>query len=136
MCSEPDGHPPLERAAGASADGHEIVLITGEGDRFTAYQADAHAPTGAGIIVLPDYHGLTGFYRELALRFAETGVDAIAIDYYGRTAPPPPRDPSFEHERQARLHRTRQALRDHGSATYHRDEGAGDQSVSALWRIP
>ena len=42
--------------------------------------------TGAGIVILPDVRGLHPFYEELALRFAENGVDAIAIDYFGRTA--------------------------------------------------
>lgn len=38
------------------------------------------------MIVLPDVRGLAPFYEELALRFAEAGIDSIAIDYYGRTA--------------------------------------------------
>jgi len=38
------------------------------------------------MIVLPDVRGLHQYYRELALRFAEAGVDAIAIDFFGRTA--------------------------------------------------
>ena len=101
MCSDPGSHPPIEPASHTSASGHDIGLVTGDGSRCTAYQADAALPRGAGIIVLPDYHGLTGFYRELALRFAEDGIDAVAVDYYGRTAEPPPRDPSFEPERQA-----------------------------------
>jgi carboxymethylenebutenolidase len=39
-----------------------------------------------GIVVLPDVRGLFRFYEELALRFAEHGHDAVAIDYFGRTA--------------------------------------------------
>jgi carboxymethylenebutenolidase len=35
---------------------------------------------------LPDVRGLYRFYEELALRFAERGYPAIAIDYFGRTA--------------------------------------------------
>ena len=38
------------------------------------------------MIILPDVRGLHQFYEELALRFAEAGVDALAIDYFGRTA--------------------------------------------------
>ena len=30
--------------------------------------------------------GLYRFYEELALRFAERGYPAVAIDYFGRTA--------------------------------------------------
>ncbi len=101
MCSDPDSHPPIDPAAHSSASGHEIGLIVEDGSRCTAYQADAARPTGIGIIVLPDYNGLTGFYRELALRFAEDGIDAVAIDYYDRIAGPPPRDASFEPQRLA-----------------------------------
>lgn len=102
MCSDPDSHPPIDPASHSSASGHEIGLIVGDGSRCTAYQADAARPTGVGMIVLPDYNGLTGFYRELALRFAEDGIDAVAIDYYDRVAGPPPRDDSFEPQRLAR----------------------------------
>ena len=35
---------------------------------------------------MPDVRGLHAFYRDLAVRFAEIGVDAVAIDYFGRTA--------------------------------------------------
>ncbi len=102
MCSDPDSHPPIEPAGHSSASGREIGLIVGDGSRCTAYQADASRPTGVGMIVLPDYNGLTGFYRELALRFAEDGVDAVAIDYYDRSAGPHPRDASFDPRQHAR----------------------------------
>src|SRR5206468_6437788 len=51
-----------------------------------AHAARAAKPTGAGIVVMPDVRGLHPFYKELARRFAEAGVDAVAIDYFGRTA--------------------------------------------------
>lgn len=102
MCSDPDSHPPIDPAGHGSASGREIGLIVGDGSRCTAYQADASRPTGVGMIVLPDYNGLTGFYRELALRFAEDGIDAVAIDYYDRTVGLPPRDASFEPREAAR----------------------------------
>jgi carboxymethylenebutenolidase len=38
------------------------------------------------MVILPDVRGLHLFFEELALRFAEAGVDAIAIDYFSRTA--------------------------------------------------
>jgi carboxymethylenebutenolidase len=37
------------------------------------------------------------FYEELALRFAEAGVAALAIDYFGRTAGTAPRPAGFDH---------------------------------------
>lgn len=119
MCSDPDSHPPIDAAGHGSASGHEIGLIVGDGSRCTAYQADAARPTGTGIIVLPDYHGLTGFYRELALRFAEEGIDAVAIDYYDRTAGPPPRDASFDPRQQARHTRWADLQADVAAAAAH-----------------
>lgn len=48
-----------------------------------------------GIVVLPDVRGLYRFYEELALRFAERGHAAVAIDYFGRTADVGKRDDDF-----------------------------------------
>lgn len=119
MCSDPDSHPPIDPASHGTAGGHEIGLIVGDGNRCTAYQADATRPTGVGMIVLPDYNGLTGFYRELALRFAEHGIDAVAIDYYDRTAGSPPRDASFEPQRYARQTRWADLQADVAAAAAH-----------------
>jgi len=47
-------------------------------------------------VILPDVRGLHPFYEELALRFAENGVDALAIDYFGRTAGDVERGDGFE----------------------------------------
>ena len=50
------------------------------------------------IVILPDVRGLHPYYEELALRFAEAGIDALAIDYFGRTAGiDTPRDDTFEY---------------------------------------
>ena len=57
-------------------------------------------------MILPDVRGLYSFYEELALRFAEAGIDALAIDYFGRTAGVAKRDAEFsymEHVQQTRL---------------------------------
>jgi carboxymethylenebutenolidase len=45
---------------------------------------------------MPDVRGLYRFYKELALRFAEVGIEAVAIDYFGRTAGLTARDEQFE----------------------------------------
>jgi carboxymethylenebutenolidase len=49
------------------------------------------------MLILPDVRGLHPFYEELALRFAERGLDALAIDWFGRTARSEPRGEGFEH---------------------------------------
>ena len=47
------------------------------------------------VVVLPDVRGLYRFYEELALRFAERGIAAVAFDYFGRTAGVSKRDDEF-----------------------------------------
>jgi carboxymethylenebutenolidase len=49
------------------------------------------------VVILPDVRGLYPFYSELAERFAEAGYDAIALDYFGRTAGLGLRDEDFEY---------------------------------------
>jgi carboxymethylenebutenolidase len=47
------------------------------------------------IVVLPDVRGLHPFYIGLTQRLAEAGYEAVAIDYFGRTAGVSQRDESF-----------------------------------------
>jgi carboxymethylenebutenolidase len=86
MCCDVDARPPLPPIRGAALDSGEVTLRSADGTRVAAYAARAAAPSGAGIVILPDVRGLHPFFEELALRFAEAGVDAIAIDYFSRTA--------------------------------------------------
>jgi carboxymethylenebutenolidase len=95
MCFDTDSRPPIPAIAGGSLDARDIELEAADGNRFGAYLARAAEPTGAGIVILPDVRGLHSYFRELALRFAEHGVDAIAIDYFGRTAGIGDRDHDF-----------------------------------------
>jgi carboxymethylenebutenolidase len=48
-------------------------------------------------VILPDVRGLYRFYEELALRLAENGHMALALDYFGRTAGTGTRDDEFEY---------------------------------------
>ena len=97
MCYGDDARPPLPPIGGAAADQGELVLESSDGTKFDAYFARASAPTGAGMVVLPDVRGLHRFYKELAQRFAEAGIDSVAIDYFARTAGRGERDDSFEY---------------------------------------
>jgi carboxymethylenebutenolidase len=97
MCFDLEARPPIVPIEGGALDGRLETLTAADGDRFGAYRARATEPTGAGIIVLPDVRGLFPYYEELALRFAEHGVDAIAIDYFGRTAGLGERDAGFDY---------------------------------------
>jgi carboxymethylenebutenolidase len=96
MCYSDEARPPLPPIGGAAADQGEITLEAADGNRFMAYFARAAKPTGAGMVVMPDVRGLHQFYKELAQRFAEAGIDAVAIDYFGRTAGIGSRDDGFE----------------------------------------
>jgi carboxymethylenebutenolidase len=97
MCYDDNARPPVPPGAGGTAYGEEIVLTAADGNRFAAYAARSGNPTRAQIIVYPDVRGLHQFYKELALRFAEVGIDAVAIDYFGRTAGISSRDDSFDY---------------------------------------
>src|SRR5438132_9107333 len=86
MCFELDSEPPIPAISGAAVSHDDLVLEAADGNRFAAFAAAPDEPTGAGVLVLPDVRGLYRFYEELALRFAERGIVAVAIDYFGRTA--------------------------------------------------
>src|SRR2546430_16067840 len=97
MCHSDSSRPPLPPISGAAADQGDFVLTSADGTEFAAYFARASKPTGAGMVVMPDVRGLHTFYKELAVRFAETGIDAVAIDYFGRTAGMGDRSEAFEY---------------------------------------
>jgi carboxymethylenebutenolidase len=97
MCFDLDSRPPIPEIAGGALDSTDLTLEAADGNRFRAFRARATTAIGAGIVILPDVRGLHPFYEELALRFAENGVDAVAIDYFGRTAGVGERGDGFEH---------------------------------------
>ena len=97
MCHEPDSSPPIPAISGAAVTHRDLVLEASDGNRLAAFTASPDAPASVGIVVLPDVRGLYCFYEELALRFAEQGHAAVAIDYFGRSAGPDKRDDDFEY---------------------------------------
>jgi carboxymethylenebutenolidase len=98
MCYSDDARPPLPPIGGAAADHGDLTLTSADGTKFMAYFARASEPTGAGMVVMPDVRGLHHFYKELAQRFAEAGIDAVAIDYFGRTAGIGDRSEAFDYK--------------------------------------
>ncbi len=103
MCFPPDSVPPIRPITGGAVGHDHLTLTAADGNQFAAFEAVATEPMGAGVVILPDVRGLYRFYEELALRFAEQGYDAVAIDYFGRTAGVGTRDDDFdymEHVRQ------------------------------------
>jgi carboxymethylenebutenolidase len=97
MCFDHDSRPPITPIAGGATDARDLHLTSADGTRFGAYAARATRPTGAGMVVIPDVRGLHSYYKELALRFAENGVDAVAIDFFGRTEKTGDRSDAFEY---------------------------------------
>jgi carboxymethylenebutenolidase len=100
VCFELDSLPPIPVVSGASVSHDDLVLESADGTRFAAFAALPDAPRGSGVVVLPDVRGLYRFYEELALRLAERGHAAVAIDYFGRSAGVAKRDddwPYMEH---------------------------------------
>jgi len=96
MCYDDNARPPLPPGADGQAHGEDLVLAAADGNRFAAYLARPSQPNGAQIVIYPDVRGLHQFYKELALRFAEVGVTALAIDYFGRTAGLTARNDEFD----------------------------------------
>jgi carboxymethylenebutenolidase len=101
MCGGSEARPPLPPITGGSKVGREreLVLTAADGNRLGAHHASSNHEGGPGIVILPDVRGLHPFYRELAVRFAQAGVHACAIDYFGRTAGVGSRGPEFDFRR-------------------------------------
>src|SRR5438105_15265765 len=95
MCFDSDSEPPIPRIAGAAVSHDDLTLTSADGTHLAAFLAAPDEEARAGVVVLPDVRGLYHFYEELALRFAERGIAAVAIDYFGRTAGVGKRDDDF-----------------------------------------
>jgi len=95
MCFELDSEPPIPVISGAAVSHDDLTLESADGTQFAAFAAHPDKPSDVGIVILPDVRGLYRFYEELALRFAERGYGAVAIDYFARTAGVAKRDEDF-----------------------------------------
>ena len=97
MCFDTDSEPPVPRIVGAAVSHDDLTLTSADGTELAAFLATPDEQATAGVVILPDVRGLYHFYEELALRFAERGYSAIAIDYFGRTAGAAKRGEEFEY---------------------------------------
>jgi carboxymethylenebutenolidase len=97
VCFEPDALPPIPAISGAAVSHEDLVLEARDGNRFAAFLATPEEASETAVVILPDVRGLYRFYEELALRFAERGHAAVAIDYFGRTAGVAKRDADFSY---------------------------------------
>ena len=134
MCVDNDSRPPIAPIAGGSAGGQDLRLTSADGTRFMAYAARAAHPTGAGMVVIPDVRGLHVYYKELADRFAEVGVDAVAIDFFARTAGTDDRSDSFDFMSQIGLTKPETLQADIAAAAAHLRGKDGGQ-VRSLFSV-
>ena len=125
MCFELDSSPPIPAIRGAAVSHEDLVLEARDGNQLAAFVATPDDPSEVGVVILPDVRGLYRFYEELALRFAERGFTAIAIDYFGRTAGIGKRGDDFEYMPHAQQ-TTAEGVREDVAAAvdYMRSQGA------------
>ena len=97
MCFDLDSSPPVPVIRGAAVSHEDLTLRAADGNTFAAFFAAPDEQAEVGVVILPDVRGLYRFYEELALRFAERGYAALALDYFGRTAGMARRDDHFEY---------------------------------------
>ncbi|MCC6173807.1 MAG: dienelactone hydrolase family protein [Chloroflexi bacterium] len=120
--------------AGGATPARDLTLTASDGAQVMAYAARAAQPTGAGTIVLPDVRGLHPYYKDLARRFAEHGIDSIAIDYFARTAPNAARGGRFAYMPHVE-HTTAEGLRADIAAAVAYLRSLGGGGVRALFSV-
>jgi carboxymethylenebutenolidase len=96
MCFTSDRRPP-DPPRSSEVGGHgRLDLTATDGNCFSAFEAVPVTRRGASLVLLPDIRGLHAFYTDLALSFAQTGVDTVALDPYARSAGSSARGDDFE----------------------------------------
>jgi carboxymethylenebutenolidase len=98
MCFDTDSTPPVPAISGAAVSHDRLTLAAADGNELAAFVAMPEGPATTGVVILPDVRGLYRFYEELALRFAERGHVALAMDYFGRTAGVSERGDDFDYQ--------------------------------------
>jgi carboxymethylenebutenolidase len=96
MCFADGSLAPAAPGAGQAGAQRPLTLTASDGNLLLAHECRAASPSPVGIVVLPDVRGLHAYYRDLTVRLAELGWEAVAIDYFGRTAPSEDRSDAFE----------------------------------------
>lgn len=125
MCYEDKDRAPLPPGTLGEATGEDIVLTAEDGAQFLAYAARPASGAGAQVLIYPDIRGLHGFYKDLALRFAQLGTAALAIDYFGRTAGLTARGEGFDHAPHVAAMTVPHVHADTRAALAHLRQGAG-----------
>lgn len=96
MCFADGSLAPQAPDAGTAGANRALTLTSADGTQLMAHECRAAEPGSVGVVVLPDVRGLHAYYRDLTVRLAELGWEAVAIDYFARTAPDEDRSDAFE----------------------------------------
>jgi len=84
------------------------------------------------MVVIPDVRGLHQYYKDLADRFSEVGVDSVAIDFFARTAPSDDRGDKFDFMAQVPQTKPDQLQADIAAAVAHLRGADGGQVRSVF----
>ena len=126
MCFSSDQHPPAPPRFSQVGDHGPLQLTAGDGNRFSAFEAVPVTPRRASLVLLPDIRGMHDFYTDLALCFAQAGIDTVALDPYGRSAGLGARDDSFDFKPHAAALTPQHVLADAHAAAAHLHERSSD----------
>ncbi len=96
MCFADGSLAPAAPGAGTSGEQRALTLTAADGNVLLAHACRAAAPSKVGVVVLPDVRGLHAYYRDLTVRLAELGWEAVAVDYFGRTVEGEDRSDGFD----------------------------------------
>jgi carboxymethylenebutenolidase len=139
MCFDPHDRPPIPPMAGGATDHRTFELPSRDATPVRAFEARAGSAaaaaagaTAAAILILPDARGLHAYYEELALRFAEAGVDALAIDYFARTAGTGTRPDDFAYMEHLQQTRWEHLSADISAGAAHLDAAAPGRSLFSI----
>lgn len=119
MCHDDDSRPPSPPTVGEVAAHGLLTLTSADGTEFAAYDARPAGPADVGVVILPDVRGLHAYYEQLAIRFAEAGFAAVAIDYFGRTVGVGERSDTFDWQREIGSVKPEGVAADAGAAVAH-----------------
>ena len=96
MCYDSKSQPPVPPGERGGATTQDLVLTARDGNQYNAFLATPTREFHSQVLIYPDIRGLHQFYKDLAVRFAEMGVRALAMDYFGRTAGLTARNDEFD----------------------------------------
>ena len=127
MCYETIARPPFPPIGGGSGEtrAQDLVLRAEDGTAVAAHAVTHATPGGPGMVILPDVRGLHPFYVDLAARFADVGVHAVAFDYFGRTAGAEQRGDDFEYRPHVQQTRPDTVAQDVAASVAHLRSEAG-----------